>query len=129
MDHHDMFMMMKGYAANNPHGSLKAVAPWAGSSPEGIPPDIIQDIKNSLSHLNNIPQKILMSSNTYKHFVSNISFRVFYHMGAIFGCAPDNRSWIEVNDQYDDDCVIVLARGQYDNMGNCNQLATIIDIR
>ena len=121
------FDFLKVYALSNPKGTVKAFGKWDGTE-DYI--DIIGDIKKSLSYLDNIPRVILMSANTYSCFVSRISFSCLRDLGEIFGCVPSDKSWLDVNNQYDDDCVIIVARirNPYRDSGP-DTLAVLIKIR
>ena len=55
----------------------------------------------------------MMSPKTYSDFVLHISFDNLYKIGALFGCAPNDRSWLSVCNEYEDDCVLVVAKSQY----------------
>lgn len=74
--------------------------------------DVIQDIMYGLARLNNTPRIMLMHPKTYGDFVGAIGFQTLYEMGAVFGCAPNDRSWLEVRDAYEEDSVIIIARSQ-----------------
>lgn len=121
------FDFLKVYALSNPKGTVKAFGKWDGTE-DFV--DIIGDIKKSLSYLDNIPRVILMSANTYSCFVSRISFSCLRDLGEIFGCVTSDRSWLDVNNQYDDDCVIIVARSRdpYGGSGP-DPLAVLIKIR
>lgn len=106
----DQFKFLKSIALKNPKGTIKAFDKWDGS---GAYIDIIPDIKQSFAYLNNVPYIIMMSPKTYSDFVLHISFDNLYKIGALFGCAPNDRSWLSVCNEYEDDCVLVVAKPQY----------------
>lgn len=106
----DQFKFLKSIALKNPKGTIKAFDKWDGS---GAYIDIIPDIKQSFAYLNNVPYIMMMSPKTYSDFVLHISFDNLYNMGALFGCAPNDRSWLSVCNEYEDDCVLVVAKPQY----------------
>ena len=123
----EQFKFLKNVALNNPKGIVEAFGNWDGTE-DFV--DIIGDIKKSLSYLDNIPRVILMSANTYSCFVSRISFSCLRDLGEIFGCVASDKSWLDVNNQYDDDCVIIVARSRnpYGGSGP-DPLAVLIKIR
>lgn len=129
MDNKGYFFIIKDLALKNPKGTIKTFGNWNGSSLSGFI-DIVYDIQRSLACLNNIPRVIMMSPQTYSDFVSHISFDTLYQIGAIFGCAPHDRSWLEVRDGYDNDCALIIARHQ-DPYGTSGPDPTVvlIDIR
>jgi hypothetical protein len=106
----DQFKFLKSIALKNTKGTIKAFDKWDGS---GAYIDIIPDIKQSFAYLNNVPYIIMMSPKTYSDFVLHISFDNLYKIGALFGCAPNDRSWLSVCNEYEDDCVLVVAKSQY----------------
>ena len=74
--------------------------------------DVIEDIKQGLRRLNNIPRVMMMHPATYSNLVGAISFEELYQLGAVFGCAPHDRSWLDVKDDYAEGEVLIIARAQ-----------------
>ncbi len=79
--------------------------------------DVQEDLMKGIARLNNIPGKILMHPNTYSNFIQGLcyadnGYERLYSFGAICGCPPHDRSWLDVNDSYEDGIVLIIARSQ-----------------
>ena len=123
----EQFKFLKNIALSNPKGIVEAFGNWDG---KGIYLDIINDIKKSFSYLNNVPYIIMMSPETYSDFVSQVSFDNYYKISMVFDCIH-NKQWLSVSDEYDDDCVLVIAKPRYYNqeyITGINEKTNIQDI-
>lgn len=93
--------------------------------------DAIGDVLRGLARLNNIPRYMLMHPATYSNFVRAIGFDQLYQFGAVFGCAPHDRSWLFVRDECENGIVLIVARHQseYVNPDDPDPTVVYIDTR
>jgi hypothetical protein len=85
--------------------------------------DIMEDVRNGIYKLNNIPSIMLMHPKTYINFMYNIGhsyegyseYVVHRHLeiiGAAFGKIMGDRSWLNISDQYEEGIVLIIAKSE-----------------